>query len=316
MEMIYKLSDLHRKELSFPPCKIFEDRDKLISFIEKIKPRMITCVGDVVSEEFSEFWKNAIIDNRTLRKPYKIRKDLEFDIKFFSFNPAGCITKEAWNSVKKCFCFSKKCLLEISGEEDLLGLPALYFSPKNSLIIFGLREKGIACFYTNEIHRDFVKKFIPLEKEENILLGGTFSYLHAGHKYLLLTAFETGKRVYLGITSDKLAGKLKNYTIPSFEERVDKIKTFLNDFGFENRYEIVELHDIYGISTEIEKASIVITPDLEERVKEINKIRVIKGLEKLKVIEVEKLSTKDGKPISCERIVKGEIDFNGAPDGI
>lgn len=311
MEVIYKIRQKDREELSFPPCRIFESKEKLISFIEKIKPKVITCVGDVVSDELNGFWKNAIIDNKNLRKPYKRLKELQFKKKLISENPSGVITKHAWNSVKKCFCFSSKCLVEIKGEEDLLGLPALYFSPKNSLVIFGLREKGIACFNTNEIHREFVKKYIPLEKEENVLLGGSFSYFHAGHKYLLLTAFENGKKVYIGVSSDSFAKKLKKYSFPSFEERVARIENFLKNFGFENRYEIVELNDIYGISTEIEKAGIVITQDLLKRVEEINKIRESKGMEKLKIIVEEKILAEDGKSISCERIAKREIDEDG-----
>ncbi|HIQ49664.1 MAG TPA: DUF359 domain-containing protein [Nanoarchaeota archaeon] len=311
MEIVYKINDEHRKQLSLPPCRIFESKDEVISFIEKIKPFMITCIGDFVSDEFNGIWKNAVIDNKTMRKPYKRSKKLDFKIKFFSYNPAGVITKHAWESVKKCFCFSSKCLVEIKGEEDLLGFPALYFSPKNSLVIFGLPGKRIGCFYTNEIHREFVKKFIPLEKEQIVLVGGTFSYFHAGHKYFLLSAFEIGKKVYIGVTSDEFAKKLKSYNVPEFEKRVEKIENFIKEFGFENRCEITELNDVYGISTEIEKASILVTPDLEKRAKEINQIRKRKGLENLKVFVIEKLKAKNGKCICCKRILKGEINEEG-----
>ncbi len=315
MEIILKIDEKQRKELSSPPCRIFETRQEILKFVKEVKPKIITCVGDVASDLLKSYWKNAIIDNRTLRKPYERREVIEADVKLHAINPAGSITKQAWEAVKKCFCFSSSCLVEIKGEEDLLGLPALYFSPKNSLVVFGLRDKGIGCFYTNEIHREFVKKFISLEKEENVLLGGSFTHFHAGHKYLLLTAFETGKKVFLGVSSDEFTRKLKNYTFPCFEERVRKIENFLKDFGFEERYEIVELNDSYGISAEIEKACIIVTRDLEGKVREINEIRERKGMEKLKVVIVEKLLARDGKPISCERIVKGEINDDGAPGG-
>ncbi len=316
METVFEINEEQRRELAFPPCRVFETKENFLEFVNEVKPKVVTCVGDVVSDLLNGLWKNAVIDNKTLRKPYRRKEAIEADIKLRALNPAGRVTKSAWEAMKKCFCFSCSCVLEIKGEEDLLGLPALYFSPKNSLVVFGLRNEGIGCFYTEEIHREFVKKFIALEREENVIVGGTFACFHAGHRYLLLTAFETGEKVFLGISSDEFARKLKNYVFPSFEERAGRIENFLRDFGFEKRCEIIKLDDSVGISADIERGCMVVTKDLEEKVKEINRIRERKGLEKLKVVVIEKLSARDGKPISCKRIAKGEINENGIPSRI
>ena len=40
-----------------------------------------------------------------------------------------------------------------------------------------------------------------------VAVAGTFDVLHDGHKALLKRAFEVGNRVYVGITSDRMASE-------------------------------------------------------------------------------------------------------------
>jgi pantetheine-phosphate adenylyltransferase len=311
MHTIYRISEKEREELSQPPCKIFTNTQELLNFIEKRKPKLITCVGDVVSDEIDK-WNISIVDNLSRRKPYVAKKQIEVPIAFETENPRGCITREAWNVVKKAFCFSCRTRAIVKGEEDLLGLAALYFSPKDSLVIFGLREAGIGCFDTNEVHREFVKKYVKcLEKEELVLVGGTFDTLHAGHKYLLLSAFEIARKVMIGLTSDEFVRKYKNYEPKPFNERLRSLKDFLGEFGLLERCEIVKLDNPYGITLEIEKAAILVSEETLPRAKEINEIRKRRNLSPLQIYVVERILAQDNKPISCERIRKGEIDENG-----
>jgi cytidyltransferase-like protein len=47
------------------------------------------------------------------------------------------------------------------------------------------------------------------KKLSTVLVGGTFDEFHRGHRKLIMTAFEAGERVMIGLSSDDLARELR-----------------------------------------------------------------------------------------------------------
>ena len=45
---------------------------------------------------------------------------------------------------------------------------------------------------------------------KRVIIGGTFGFLHAGHKALLRKAFATGESVYIGLTTDAYVRRKKH----------------------------------------------------------------------------------------------------------
>jgi pantetheine-phosphate adenylyltransferase len=71
------------------------------------------------------------------------------------------------------------------------------------------------------------------KKFKTVIVGGTFDELHKGHKALLLKAFEVGKRVIIGLSTDNLAHKLKkNHEVASYQKRLRELNDFLEKQGF------------------------------------------------------------------------------------
>jgi pantetheine-phosphate adenylyltransferase len=152
------------------------------------------------------------------------------------------------------------------------------------------------------------------EKFDLVATGGTFDQIHAGHLALLSKAFELGKRVIIGVTSDEFAIKRKgkNNIKHSYEERVTNLGDSIRDnFGYV-LYEISKLDNDYGpviISADV--GALVASAETAKKGDEINRIRYRNGLTQIEVIIVDLIRADDGKPISSSRIRSGEIDAFG-----
>jgi len=142
------------------------------------------------------------------------------------------------------------------------------------------------------------------------IVGGTFDSFHKGHEDLLRTAFDLSDSVIIGMTSDQFAQRFRTGEVESFKMRGDVITHFCKPL--KKPFKITEINDFYGPSTtDPEISAIIVSEETSLRAKEINAVRVKKGLKKLAIIEVPFTLADDGKPISSERIRQGEIDKDG-----
>jgi len=145
-----------------------------------------------------------------------------------------------------------------------------------------------------------------------IATGGTFDILHKGHYTLLLKAFEVGKQVIIGISSDYYASVKKKKITNEYPIRLKNLKRFIEDKFNKSNYSIYELNDFYGptvLTNDVQ--AIVTTEGTKENCIKINELRKSKGLPQLEIIIVPLVKDQDGKVISSTRIREGEIDING-----
>ena len=145
------------------------------------------------------------------------------------------------------------------------------------------------------------------KKYNKVAVGGTFDKFHDGHKRLLSTAFDIGKRVEIGVTSDAFGG-LKG-DIDSCEERMGNLKSFFSD---KSNFVVIPLDDAYGTTIhDGDFDAIVVSEETEPTAVEINEIRISKGMKPLDIVIVSFVLAYDGNPISSTRIRRGEINQNG-----
>jgi uncharacterized protein (UPF0218 family) len=127
----------------------------LNSIISQTQPRRITAVGDVVSREtlVAGITVNLrILDHISMRRPtaaFNLRVSRTYRVK----NPAGVITLEAWETIKKAMK-DNEALIVVEGEEDLLALPCIVESPDNCLVLYGQPSKGLVVVDTNSKVKD------------------------------------------------------------------------------------------------------------------------------------------------------------------
>lgn len=145
-----------------------------------------------------------------------------------------------------------------------------------------------------------------------VCIGGTFNFLHKGHKSLIKKAFEVaGKNgsVLIGVTSGKLIEKKQD--VQPFEKRKRIIERFLSEEGIKKKVSIIPIYDIYGPSVKEDFDAIIVSPATKNTAQEINKIRNKLNKKSLKIIEIPFVLAKDNKPISSTRIRKKEINEQG-----
>jgi pantetheine-phosphate adenylyltransferase len=144
-----------------------------------------------------------------------------------------------------------------------------------------------------------------------VCIGGTFEFLHKGHKKLIDKAFEiAGKNgfVFVGLTTNKTTKRKK---IRKIEERQKKLQEYLLEKGLLDQALIKPISDKYGPSIEGDFDAIVVSPETFETANKINIKRVENGKKPLKIIKIHFVFAEDGKPISSTRILRGEIDKDG-----
>jgi len=151
------------------------------------------------------------------------------------------------------------------------------------------------------------------KKFDTVLVGGTFDEFHKGHRALIMKAFEVGKRVIVGLSSDQLARELrKNHEVAIYEERLKELRSFLRKQGVFERAKIVPLDTPFGItlSTTIADA-LIVSKETEPVGLTINRKRVANGLKPLELVVIDMVPAEDTVPISSTRIRHGEIDREG-----
>jgi len=152
--------------------------EKTPGYPEKIvKERIVTCVpplvitvGDVCTEKLiaSGIIPNiSITDERTMRRsrtPITVSGAVEL--------PPGMITREAWKIIQEAIARQTEnntpIHLRITGEEDLLTIPAVLEAPSKAFVIYGQPEvegrikRGLICIEVSDEIKRRAKGFIEL----------------------------------------------------------------------------------------------------------------------------------------------------------
>ncbi|MFA5770123.1 MAG: pantetheine-phosphate adenylyltransferase [Patescibacteria group bacterium] len=153
-----------------------------------------------------------------------------------------------------------------------------------------------------------------MKQLNNVVLGGTFDHFHKGHKALLTKALEVGKKVTVGIATEKLyKNKFLSETIESFEIRKQSVKKFIKNYLMNDRSgDIISFSDIYGTTLkESNIDAIIVSRETFPNALKINEERKKIHFKPLQVVIVEDVLAEDEKLISSERIRTGEIDREG-----
>ena len=144
-----------------------ETMPKLKVLIQQRKHSKVTTVGDVVSRETLAAGIQVslrIVDQMTLRKrinPVEMKAERTYKVR----NPAGVVTKEAWDAIREAMKV-REALILVEGEEDLLAIPAVLESPDNALVVYGQPSEGLVVITASAEKKSEVRKILDRMTEE------------------------------------------------------------------------------------------------------------------------------------------------------
>lgn len=149
----------------------------------------------------------------------------------------------------------------------------------------------------------------------HVFVAGTFDRLHKGHKEVLRRAFESGRQVTIGITSDAFIAQYKqdkrNQIQPAVQ-RQTAVEQWVLLQSYAVPYKLIQINDpLEPAASSSEYDSLVITQQNSSTGEAINQKRTDSGLAPLAFIVVELVPAEDQQPISSTRIRAGNIDSDG-----
>lgn len=166
------------------------------------------------------------------------------------------------------------------------------------------------------------------ERDRAVILGGTFTPIHNGHRALLHKAFQTASHdgpgdghVIVGLTSSELATQTRSNPshadlLGAFEDRRDSLVAELEAISeaYTATFEVVEIVTPEGPAATLEDLdALVVSPEAkaQRRAYELNRDRRARGLCVLEIHTPPFVVAEDGTRISSTRIRDGEIDAYG-----
>jgi len=147
-----------------------------------------------------------------------------------------------------------------------------------------------------------------------VVLGGTFDHLHAGHEALLATAFRTGARVAIGLTTPAYLTAHPKPTaegVQPYPVRRRALARWLAARYPRARWEIRPISDRFGGSIDDGVAALVVSADTLQGGRAVNAERRRRGRGAVPIRVVPLALADDLEPISSRRIRADEIDRNG-----
>ena len=156
------VSDTIRREISRSNGEICSPE----IILNRYAGRILCSVGDVTTRNLNSVSAEIflqIVDLKTKRKSDGSFSHVEGSLKVS--NPPGVITHDLFIAIEKVFKEGKKTRIEVDGEEDLAVIPIIFYSKLDTVIAYGIPDKGMACL---EVTQSLKEKIDDLLKRMDI----------------------------------------------------------------------------------------------------------------------------------------------------
>ena len=159
------LSETLREELKTPLGELIKDSNSdKEQIIKKIySEKIVVTVGDATSELLIKMGLVPflqIVDGKEKRH----ERDLPINDSVITTinckNPAGEITQQSMDTIKKSLNSKPPIRIIVDGEEDLLVIPVCLFAPENCIVMYGQPNEGLVIVEITSQVREKVQNIV------------------------------------------------------------------------------------------------------------------------------------------------------------
>lgn len=139
----------------------------LEEIIEKAKTKKVIAVGDVTTQKLHEAGVELfieIVDLKTKRNETGHFVHIEGSIEIT--NKPGTISLELFNLIGRMIRKKTGGRIEVTGEEDLAVIPIIYYSGFDTVVAYGIPDRGLGCIVIDPAIKDTVNKLVERMKLE------------------------------------------------------------------------------------------------------------------------------------------------------
>ena len=142
------LSETLREELKTPLGELIKDSNSdKEQIIRKIySEKIVVTVGDATSELLIKMGLVPflqIVDGKEKRHERDLPINDSVVTTMNCKNPAGEITQQSMDTIKKSLNSKPPIRIIVDGEEDLLVMPVCLFAPENCVVMYGQPDEGL-----------------------------------------------------------------------------------------------------------------------------------------------------------------------------
>ena len=142
------LSETLREELKTPLGELIKDSNSdKEQIIKKIySEKIVVTVGDATSELLIKMGLITflqIVDGKEKRHERDLPISDSVVTTMNCKNPAGEITQQSMDTIKKSLDSKPPIRIIVDGEEDLLVMPVCLFAPENCVVMYGQPDEGL-----------------------------------------------------------------------------------------------------------------------------------------------------------------------------
>lgn len=159
----YIVSEDLRREIASRSDNLCDLED----ILEKSRSKKIIAVGDVTSQRLAEAGISVfmeVVDLKTKRNDHRHFSHVPGS--FEVMNEPGTISLQLFNLIGRLIRKNIRGRIEVIGEEDLAVIPIIYYSDFDTLVAYGIPDRGLGCIEVSPAIKDTVNKLVERMKLE------------------------------------------------------------------------------------------------------------------------------------------------------
>jgi uncharacterized protein (UPF0218 family)/phosphopantetheine adenylyltransferase len=155
-----------RTVLKAPKGDLFAAKDgipekRVVHRIQQEQPKCVIAVGDVTTSTIlKQNYRPQVMIVDGITKRGLFEESFSADCVYKIYNPPAMIYPESWSVIDTAIHDEGTSLIDVEGEEDLMGFPAVLLAPDGSAVLYGQPDVGIVWIPVNRENKKIARNLL------------------------------------------------------------------------------------------------------------------------------------------------------------